>query len=110
MPFSLTRRDASAHVSWLARGSLCALALFCLSTARAVEPSKLSASLASTTVGTFNVKLSPVLLSGIGSAVFANTPVSGGVSQLGAEGLEPALKQADQALYAAKRGGRDQMA
>ena len=80
MPFSLTRRDASAHVSWLARGSLCALALFCLSTARAVEPSKLSASLASTTVGTFNVKLSPVLLSGIGSAVFANTPVSGGVS------------------------------
>lgn len=36
--------------------------------------------------------------------------VSGGVSQLGTEGLEPALKQADQALYAAKRGGRDQMA
>ncbi len=36
--------------------------------------------------------------------------VSGGVALLREEGIERALKQADQALYAAKRGGRDQMA
>ena len=36
--------------------------------------------------------------------------VSGGVALLGPLGIEAALKQADQALYAAKRGGRDQMA
>ena len=36
--------------------------------------------------------------------------VSGGVAILCEEGIERALKQADQALYAAKRGGRDQMA
>ena len=36
--------------------------------------------------------------------------VSGGVALLGPQGIEVALKQADQALYAAKRGGRDQMA
>lgn len=36
--------------------------------------------------------------------------VSGGVAPLCDEGLKHALKQADLALYAAKRGGRDQMA
>ena len=36
--------------------------------------------------------------------------ISGGVALLGRRGPEYALKQADQALYAAKRGGRDQMA
>ena len=36
--------------------------------------------------------------------------VSGGVASFTDEGLARALKQADQALYAAKRGGRDQMA
>ena len=35
--------------------------------------------------------------------------VSGGVAQLGPAGLDRALLHADQALYAAKRGGRDQM-
>lgn len=39
-----------------------------------------------------------------------NVTVSGGVSVLGRGGPEVALKQADQALYTAKRGGRDQMA
>ena len=36
--------------------------------------------------------------------------VSGGVAMLGRRGPDFALKQADQALYIAKRGGRDQMA
>ncbi|MCY7398871.1 MAG: diguanylate cyclase, partial [Sphingomonas bacterium] len=36
--------------------------------------------------------------------------VSGGVATLGRRGPDFALKQADQALYTAKRGGRDQMA
>ena len=36
--------------------------------------------------------------------------VSGGVAMLGRRGADFALKQADQALYTAKRGGRDQMA
>ena len=36
--------------------------------------------------------------------------VSGGVALLGRGGPDVALKQADQALYSAKRGGRDQMA
>jgi len=36
--------------------------------------------------------------------------VSGGVALLGRGGPDFALKQADQALYTAKRGGRDQMA
>ncbi len=35
--------------------------------------------------------------------------VSGGVAVLGEHGLDRALREADQALYAAKRGGRDQM-
>lgn len=36
--------------------------------------------------------------------------VSGGVALVGDDGAEMALKQADLALYTAKRGGRDQMA
>ena len=36
--------------------------------------------------------------------------VSGGVALVGRQGPEFALKQADLALYTAKRGGRDQMA
>ena len=36
--------------------------------------------------------------------------VSGGVSLLGPRGIDEALKEADLALYSAKRGGRDQMA
>ena len=36
--------------------------------------------------------------------------VSGGVATLGPEGLECALKVADEALYTAKRSGRDQLA
>jgi diguanylate cyclase (GGDEF)-like protein/PAS domain S-box-containing protein len=36
--------------------------------------------------------------------------VSGGVSVLGEEGIDEALKQADLALYHAKNGGRDQLA
>jgi diguanylate cyclase (GGDEF)-like protein len=36
--------------------------------------------------------------------------VSGGVAILGPEGLDHALKKADQALYHAKDGGRDQLA
>lgn len=36
--------------------------------------------------------------------------VSGGVGQIGAEGLDHALKTADTALYRAKRNGRDQFA
>lgn len=36
--------------------------------------------------------------------------VSGGVAALGPEGLERALKVADEALYTAKRSGRDQLA
>jgi len=54
-------------------------------------------------------------------AEIANTPiclndqvirvtVSGGVAVLGPGGLDQALKQADQALYQAKDGGRDQLA
>ena len=45
----------------------------------------------------------------VGGIVITVT-VSGGVALLGDQELEAALKQADQALYAAKRGGRDQMA
>jgi diguanylate cyclase (GGDEF)-like protein/PAS domain S-box-containing protein len=41
---------------------------------------------------------------------FVDVTVSGGVALLGPDGLEKALKQADRALYTAKRGGRDQMA
>jgi diguanylate cyclase (GGDEF)-like protein/PAS domain S-box-containing protein len=41
---------------------------------------------------------------------FVQVTVSGGVAILGPDGLEKALKQADRALYTAKRGGRDQMA
>ena len=48
-------------------------------------------------------------LTEVGSQVIGVT-VSGGVSMLGPRGLEEALKQADRALYTAKRGGRDQMA
>ena len=48
-------------------------------------------------------------LTEIGAQVIGVT-VSGGVSMLGPRGLEDALKQADRALYTAKRGGRDQMA
>ena len=48
-------------------------------------------------------------LTEVGSDVIGVT-VSGGVSMLGKRGLEEALKQADRALYTAKRGGRDQMA
>jgi diguanylate cyclase (GGDEF)-like protein/PAS domain S-box-containing protein len=48
-------------------------------------------------------------LTEVGSQVIGVT-VSGGVSKLGPRGLEDALKQADRALYTAKRGGRDQMA
>ncbi|MDQ3078943.1 MAG: diguanylate cyclase [Pseudomonadota bacterium] len=36
--------------------------------------------------------------------------ISGGVAALGRRGPDFALKQADEALYSAKRGGRDQMA
>ena len=35
--------------------------------------------------------------------------VSGGVAVLGSEGLEAALKAADEALYRAKREGRDRL-
>jgi PleD family two-component response regulator len=35
--------------------------------------------------------------------------VSGGVSILGKDGLGPALKAADEALYRAERSGRDQL-
>ena len=45
----------------------------------------------------------------IGNAAITVT-VSGGVALLGRSGPDFALKQADQALYTAKRGGRDQMA
>ncbi|MEG3155170.1 sensor domain-containing diguanylate cyclase [Sphingomonas sp. RB1R13] len=48
-------------------------------------------------------------LTEVGSQIIGVT-VSGGVSMLGPRGLEHALKQADRALYTAKRGGRDQMA
>jgi PleD family two-component response regulator len=36
--------------------------------------------------------------------------ISGGVAALGRRGPDFALRQADEALYSAKRGGRDQMA
>jgi len=45
----------------------------------------------------------------IGDAAIRVT-VSGGVASLDRRGPDSALKQADQALYTAKRGGRDQMA
>ncbi len=45
----------------------------------------------------------------VGSATVRVT-VSGGVSQIGPEGVDHALKVADTALYKAKRNGRDQFA
>jgi len=36
--------------------------------------------------------------------------VSGGVGQIGPRGIDEALKNADVALYEAKRGGRDRFA
>ena len=44
------------------------------------------------------------------SGQIVRVTVSGGVALVSQAGIERALKQADQALYAAKRGGRDQMA
>jgi PleD family two-component response regulator len=35
--------------------------------------------------------------------------VSGGVAEIGRGGLEVSLKAADQALYRAKKGGRDRL-
>ncbi len=46
---------------------------------------------------------------GAGSSAIAVT-VSGGVAELGPEGIDHALKIADKALYRAKQAGRNQLA